>query len=259
MYRENTLKKMLAKGDKALGCWSALNSALSTEVVAMAGFDFVLIDQEHGFGDPIQLAHQLQAMSASPSTSVVRVPSHDPNYAKRVLDAGAESIMFPSVNTVEQARAIVDSCLYAPAGSRGMAPGVIRASNFGYNAAEYVETANQNLLVICQIETAEAVENIEELVEVDGIDLFFVGPNDLSCSINKVGQFDDPEFVALMDRIEAVVMKSDKWLATIPYGGYSWQDLFDKGYNMSTANTDIGFLRDACIDVVNQHKASNPK
>lgn len=255
MYRENRLKKRMRDGHKALGCWTALNSALSTEIVAMAGFDFLLIDQEHGFGDPIQLAHQLQAMAATQTTSVVRVPSHDPNYAKRVLDAGVESIMFPSVNTVEEACAIVKACRYVPEGLRGMAQGMIRASNYGYDAAEYVKTANQNLLLICQIETVEAVANIEELVAVEGIDMFFIGPNDLSASNNTHGQYDDPSFIALMDKVESTVLASDKMLATIPYGKYSWQDNFDKGYHMTTGGADVVLLRNACTQIVEQHQA----
>ncbi len=257
MYRENKLNQTLQSGGKALGSWTSLDSSISTEILAMAGFDYLLIDQEHGFGDPTHLAHQLQALSASQTTSVVRVPSHDPNYAKRVLDAGVECIMFPSVNTAAQAQAIVTACRYAPAGLRGMAPGIIRASNYGYKAQEYVKTANQNLLVICQIETVEAVKNIDALVAVEGIDMFFIGPNDLSASNGKVGDFADPTFVAMMDKVEKTVFASDRFLATIPYGSYSWQDTFDKGYNMTTAGSDIIFLRTACSGIVEQHIKNN--
>ncbi len=259
MYRENKLKKSLAAGHKAFGIWTNLDSALSTEVVAMAGFDFLLIDQEHGFGDPKQLAHQLQAMSATETTSIVRVPSQDPDYTKRILDAGAEAIMFPKVDTAEEAQALVKSCLYAPDGKRGLAPGIIRASNYGYNAGEYLATANENLMIICQIETVEAVDNLEEIVAVEGIDMFFVGPNDLSASNGKIGNFEDPDFVAMMLKIEQVVFDSGKYLATIPYGAYSWQDLFDKGYHLATAATDITLLRTGCAALVQQYKEKNKK
>jgi len=257
MYRENKLKKTIQAGGKALGSWAGLDSAISTEVLAMAGFDYLLIDQEHGFGDHSQLAHQLQAMSATETTSVIRVPSHDPNYAKRVLDAGVECIMFPSVNTPQQAKDIVRACLYAPAGLRGLAPGVIRASNYGYNALEYVQTANENLMVICQIETVEAVDNIDAMVEVEGVDMFFIGPNDLSASNGKIAAYDDPTFMAMMDKVEKAVFKSDKSLATIPYGPHSWQDIFDKGYSMTTAGSDVIFLRTACSTIVEQHTKNN--
>jgi 4-hydroxy-2-oxoheptanedioate aldolase len=257
MNRENKLKKMLIDGGKGLGCWICLDSAISTEVVALAGFDFLLFDQEHGFGDPKQLAHQLQAMSATETTSVVRVPSHDPNYTKRILDAGAECIMFPSVNTAEQAHIIVDSCLYPPVGMRGLAPGIIRAADYGYKGMEYVGMANRNTMVICQIETAEAVGNIEELVAVKGVDMFFIGPNDLSASIGKFAQYDDPTFVALVEKIERAVRESGKLLAGLPYGDYLWQDLFDRGYHMTTAGADISLLRMACAQIVEEHAANN--
>jgi len=257
MYRENKLKKKLIDGGRCLGCWVCLDIAISTEVVAMAGFDFLLFDQEHGFGDPKQLAHQLQAISATETTSVVRVPSHDPNYTKRILDAGAEGIMFPSVNTAEQARAVVASCLYPPVGMRGLAPGIIRAADYGYKGMEYVETANRNTMVICQVETAEAVENIDALVEVEGIDMFFIGPNDLSASIGKYAQYGDSDFVGLIEKTEKAVLESGRLLAGLPYGDFGWQDLFDRGYHMTTAGADISLLRMACVQIVEEHAANN--
>ncbi len=257
MYRENKLKKTLQSGGKVLGSWAALDGANATEIMAMAGFDYLLLDQEHGFGDHAQLIHQLQAMSATETTSVLRVPSHDPDYAKRVLDAGVECIMFPSVNSAAQAADIVKACRYAPAGQRGMAPGVIRASNYGNDLANYVKTANDNLMVICQIETVEAVDNIEEMVKVEGVDMFFIGPSDLSASNGEFGAFDDPNFKAMMEKVEKTVLASDKYLATIPFGPYSWQDTFDKGYHMTTAGSDVILLRTACSAIIEQHTANN--
>lgn len=257
MYRQNRLKKRMLEGHKALGFWSTLNSALNTEIMAMSGIDFIILDHEHGLGDPYHMAHQLQAMSATETTSVVRVPSHDPNYAKRVLDAGIESIMFPCVNTVEEAEAIVHSCRYVPQGLRGMAQGSIRASNYGNVAGEYVKTANENLLIICQIETTEAVDNIDDLLQVEGVDMFFIGPNDLSANNGTHGQYDNPDFMALMEKVEKAVIPSDKLLATIPYGSRSWQDNFDLGYNMTTGGAEAVFLRDATAAVVAEHRKNN--
>lgn len=259
MYRSNQLKRLLLDGGKALGCWSYLDGTVATEVAAMAGFDFLLIDQEHGSGSPEQLTRQLQAMSATATTSVVRVPSHDAGYTKRVLDAGAECIMFPVVNTASQAGAIVDGCRFPPVGSRGLAAGVVRAAEYGYKRQEYVQTANDNVFVICQIETREAVDNVEELLAVDGVDLWFVGPNDLAASIGKIGQFEDAEFVELIGRARTAVLDAGKLLGVLPYGAFSWQDMFDQGCHLTTAGSDLSFLRTACVDLVAQHRANNQK
>ena len=124
MYRENRLKKMLNEGEKALGCWTSMDNPITTEILAIAGFDFLLIDQEHGYGDAKGLSIQLQAMSATNTTSLLRVPNADEAYVKKALDAGTESLMFPTVNTAQEARDIVEMCRYAPHGKRGMAPGM---------------------------------------------------------------------------------------------------------------------------------------
>jgi 4-hydroxy-2-oxoheptanedioate aldolase len=257
MYRENRLKKLINDNKKALGCWSSLDNSMTTEILALAGFDFLLFDQEHGLGNAKGLVHQFQALSATPATSMVRVPSHDPHYVKWALDAGAECLMFPSVNTAEQARAIVKHCRYAPHGSRGMAPGMIRATNYGMEAGNYVETASDNLMIICQIETIEAIDNIAEIGAVDGVDMLFIGPNDLSCAIKKFGQYEDPEFTDLMARAEEGIRASGKQMGTIPYGKFGWQEIFDRGYSLTTGGTEVALLRQAAVDIVNRHHDSN--
>ena len=148
MYRENRLKKMLNEGEKALGCWTSMDNPITTEILAIAGFDFLLIDQEHGYGDAKGLSIQLQAMSATNTTSLLRVPNADEAYVKKALDAGTESLMFPTVNTAQEARDIVEMCRYAPHGKRGMAPGMIRATNYGMDAPNYVKTAHENTFII---------------------------------------------------------------------------------------------------------------
>jgi len=196
-------------------------------------------------------------MSATSTTSVVRVPTHEAGYTKRVLDAGAECIMFPVVNTASQARAIVDNCRYPPVGSRGLAAGVVRAAEYGYKRQQYVQTANDNVFVICQIETREAVDNVDELLAVDGVDLWFVGPNDLAASIGRIGQFEDPQFVELIGRARQAVLDAGKFLGVLPYGEFSWQDLFDQGCHLTTAGSDLSLMRTACVDLVAQHQANN--
>jgi 4-hydroxy-2-oxoheptanedioate aldolase len=119
VYRPNALKRKLAAGKKVLGCWTAIGSPVVTEILGLAGFDYLLLDQEHGLGDPTSLVGQLQAINTTPATSVVRVPWNGHVYLKRVLDAGVEGVMIPSIETAEEARAAVAACLYPPRGRRG--------------------------------------------------------------------------------------------------------------------------------------------
>lgn len=257
MYRENRMKKLLNAGGKALGCWTSMDNPITTEILALAGFDFLLIDQEHGYGDAKGLSMQLQAMSATNTTSLLRVPSADEAYVKKALDAGTESLMFPTVNTAEEARDIVEMCRYAPRGRRGMAPGMIRATNYGMDAPNYVQTAHENTFIICQIETPEAVANIPEMGKVQGVDMLFIGPNDLSCSLDKFAQYEDSEFVALIEKAENAIKDTGKLLGSIPYGKFGWQAMFDRGFNLTTAGTEVALLREAAVNIMKDHTVNN--
>ena len=164
MFRPNALKQRLTPGGRALGCWTVLGSPPVIELLALCGFDYLLIDQEHGFGEPSALLSSLQAMAATPAcTSVVRVPSNDVNYLKRVLDAGVEGVMVPNIETADDARAVVAACRYPPAGRRGSALGSARASDYGIHAAKYREAAADEVLIICQIESPKAIDNIDAI------------------------------------------------------------------------------------------------
>jgi 2-keto-3-deoxy-L-rhamnonate aldolase RhmA len=197
---------------------------------------------------------QLQAMSASPTTAVTRVPWNDPVYLKRALDIGVEGVMIPAIDTPEQAAAAVRACRYPPGGFRGSAYQVVRAANYGIDAADYPRTAADNLLIIGQIESKTAVDNIEAIVAVDGMDLFFIGPNDLGGTIGRFGELAHPELLAVIERAETAVKAAGKKLGGIPFGGFSAQDLYNRGYDMVLAATDVGLLRDAALADVAAHR-----
>ena len=131
MYRPNTLKQRLAAGKKALGCWLQINSPIAAEVLALCGYDFLLIDNEHGPASLSDSVALLQAMSAFPVASMMRVPWNDPVYLKRALDIGVESVMIPAIDTREQAEQAVRACRYPPAGFRGSAYQIVRGASYG--------------------------------------------------------------------------------------------------------------------------------
>ena len=249
MYRPNRLKQRLAAGRKVLGCWSVLGDPCAAEILAQSGFDFLIFDQEHGLGEPIHLVRQLQAISATQTTSIVRVPWNDPISLKRVLDAGVEGVMIPSVETAQEAADAVTACRYPSAGRRGCAIGAIRASDYGM-ADDYAETAADNLMIICQIETVTAVENIDAIAAVEGVDLLFIGPYDLSGSAGHFGYIAHPEVGDLISRAKKGIVDAGGPVGTVPHPGRTWQDMFDQGYDMVTGGSDVNFLRDPALATV---------
>lgn len=247
MFRENRLKRTLAAGRPALGCWLDMASPVAAEIIGLAGYDFVVIDHEHGPGTLGDGLHLLQALSGTPATAVMRVPSNDPVYIKRALDLGVEGIMVPLVNSAEEARAAVAACRYPPAGVRGAAYGIARGADYGLAGTRYRDTAAAELLIICQIETVAAVAAVPDIAAVPGVDCLFVGPYDLSGSAGRLGRFDEPEVTALLDRAERAILDTGAVYGTIPMPGRSMEDLLRRGCRLVVAGGDIGFVRQGAV------------
>jgi 4-hydroxy-2-oxoheptanedioate aldolase len=258
VYRENVLKRRLRAGECVLGCWSMLGSPAAVEILALAGYDFIVIDQEHGAGDPTSLADQLRALTGTATTGVVRVPWNDQVYLKRVLDAGAEAVLIPSIETAEEARAAVAACLYPPRGRRGTASSSVRASSYGM-AANYVATCADNLLIACQIESAKAVENIDAILAVEGIDMMFIGPFDLSATVGQMGNLKHPEVARLIAHAEQRIRAARRPMGTVPHPGCSWKDMFARGYQFVNAGSDVGRLRDPALADLREFRTAHPR
>jgi 4-hydroxy-2-oxoheptanedioate aldolase len=241
-YRPNALKSLLSSGGKALGCWSSSGSPVVAELLSQTGFDYVLIDQEHGVGDNDTLVRQLQAMANNPATAVVRPAWNDAVMIKRILDAGAEGVMLPSIETAEQARQAVAACRYPPAGIRGAGWAGGRASAYGM-IPDYATLAAERLLIVVQIETVKGVENIDEILKVDGVDVIFIGPADLTGSAGHLGDLHHPDVMNLVRRVEKATFVAGRPLGTVPFQR-PWKDLFADGYAMVNAASDTAMLRD---------------
>ena len=237
---KNRLKEKLRSGETAIGCWLGLNSPAITEVLAGAGYDTLLIDYEHGEGSVEDLVHHLRAAQGSAATVIVRVPNDSPHEIKRALDCGAAGIMVPGVETADQAQRIVDQCRYPPEGQRGAA-GAIRAGRYGLDWKNYVETANDAVMVLCQIESRDAVRRIAEIA-VPGVDSLFLGPMDLSGSTGKLGEFDDPEVKTLRADAERAILATDAVLGTIETAAGGYDRLAAEGYRLIFATSDVALL-----------------
>ena len=252
MYRTNTLKARLAAGEGVYGAWVGSGSPDNAEILGHVGFDFLVVDQEHGSGEMADAVAMLRAAESSGTPCVVRAPWNDPVWLKRVLDAGAQAVMIPSVETAALAEAAVRACRYPPQGTRGYAAGVVRASTFGLEPG-YLHKANENLLTVVQIESAAAVEVAAELCAVEGVDVVFIGVNDLAGSIGRLEQLDHPEVRDLVRRAEDVILASGKPMGTVPSAGASWRELFGRGYRMVVGPHDVAMLRDAARAAVREY------
>ena len=247
MFRANPLKARLAAGRPALGCWLSWVYPVAAELVGLAGYDCVVIDHEHGFGGLAETVGCLQALSATPTAAVVRVPWNDPVYIKRVLDLGIDGVMVPAVSNADEARAAVAACRYPPRGIRGAAYSMVRAADYGLASQRYRDHADDNLFIICQIETLTGVAAIAEIAAVDGVDALFIGPNDLSGSLGKLGQFDDPEVAETIRAAERAIKASGRWLGTLPSLGRNAAAMVREGAHLVVGATDAGLLRDAAV------------
>ena len=204
----NPFKRALKARKVQIGLWSSLSSNYTVEVIAGAGFDWLLLDQEHSPNDLESVLSQLQAAAAYASHPVVRVPWNDMVTIKRLLDAGAQSLLIPYVCNAEEAKAAVSYTRYPPAGVRGVA-GTTRATRFG-RVKDYAKRAHEELCVLVQVETEEAMKNIEAICAVDGVDGVFIGPADLHASMGYPGETSNPKILPLIEEAMRRIAKAGK-------------------------------------------------
>ena len=205
---QNGFKRALKAGKAQIGLWSSLSSNYTVEVIAGAGFDWILLDMEHSPNDLESALTQLQAAAPYPSHPVVRVPWNDMVTIKRTLDIGAQSLLVPYVSTPDEARAAVSFTRYPPAGVRGVA-GTTRATRFG-RVKDYARSAHEEICVLVQVETQQALDNIEAICAIDGVDGVFIGPADLHASLGYAGEIANPKVKPLIDDAIRRIRKAGK-------------------------------------------------
>lgn len=247
MLGAKVLKQRL-RTDFAVGCIVSIPSADVTEVLAYAGFDFLFIDHEHGHGGLGDAVSQLRAMKETGTASLIRVPSSDATYIQRVLDAGVDCLYCPKVESAAEARRVVEACFFPPRGTRGAASGT-RVSLYGKDA-RYYDRLSDDLLVVVAIESVAAVSQVEEIAAVPGIDVIFIGPRDISASLGKLNQFQDPQVIATVDECAARVLRSGKILGSTIYPGRAIPEMVQRGYRMLLAGSDVGFLQSGAATVL---------
>ncbi len=237
--QKNLLKEKLANGRNVTGCILATPSASSVEILGMLGFDYVFIDCEHSILSAEDCEHLIRAAELNGITPVIRVRKNEPELMIRYLDAGAQGIVVPGVSNRKEAEAAVGAVRYYPHGSRGLSPG--RSSDYGMKLSmkDYVEYANSQMVLFTSMENVEAVENIEEILSVDGLDGVLFGTSDLSQSLGLPGQGNHPTVQAAVEKALINGLKTGKPLGSVVRAGETPQDYFGKGYRnvLTTVNS----------------------
>ena len=248
---KNRLRSMLAEGQPCIGAQMRSGSPALAELFGCAGFDFLVFDAEHSPQTPPMILAQIQALASTPATPIIRVAANDPTGFGIYLDMGVGGILAPLVKTPEEVEAGARACRYPPVGTRGYGPD--RAARYGFDA-DYFDEANDNVLYMAIIETAEAVDAIDEIMAVDGLDTYFVGPFDLSISLGVPRQFDHPRFLDAVEKVFAAAQRAGKPAGVNPDVGEdavtSLSEPLEKGYRMVLVDGDVWMLEAATRNVV---------
>lgn len=245
----NLVKQKLQQGQKTVGGFLQTLSPVAAEIMSQSGFDWLIVDLEHAPGDFANLQSQLQAMNGSAVIPFARAPWNNEVAIKRILDTGVLGVLIPYVNTRAEAEAAVAACKYPPEGVRGVA-GSPRAAGYTRNAMSYLNSANAEIIVMIAVETAEAVDNLDEILSVAGLDGIFIGPMDLASSMGHLGNPTHPEAQEQIAIIENKVLASDKFLGTVATTADKAKVCFDKGYQWLIVMQDGAALRAAGDDAV---------
>lgn len=243
------LRKRLQQGELVLGIILSLNSPDVAEILSGIGFDWIFIDAEHSTLDPHDLKAILQAAGDS-MPCVVRIPALDEIVVKKTLDAGAAGLLVPQVHNAGQVEQLVRWGRYFPAGSRGLGFG--RAQGYGLKVGEYLETANESILLSVQAESAEAVQNIESIVRVQGLDAVLVGPYDLSASMGLPGQVDHPDVKAAIQRVAEACQQVGMPTGIFGLTAEAVKPYIERGFRFIVAGVDTVMLGKAAQSLLNQ-------
>lgn len=237
----SNLKERLKTGETLHGCWLNTGSAISAEIVGSSGFDWVLIDLEHGAGRETAFLPQIQALGNTVAEPLVRVESYDRARVKWVLDMGVKGIMFPQIQNPGEARTAIANMYYPPKGNRGMAK-MVRATKYGTDFDNYFEFTKSGLLGIIQIETKESLNHLDEIASIEGVDVLFLGPTDLSLALDISGQWDHPVYKEAVAAIGEAAKKAGKAAGVLFFDLNQYSFYYKHGFRFIASGSDMIFL-----------------
>ncbi len=235
------LRERVLEGETTFGCWLTLGSSITAELVGAAGFDWALIDLEHGAGTEREALGQIHALGPTPAVPLVRVESCARQRAGRVLDLGAEGVMFPRIERADEARQAASALRYPPQGDRGIAAGT-RVARFGSDFDRYRDWAATGILGIVQVETEPILSCLEEVASVEGVDVLFVGPRDLSAALGIFGQLDHPRFLEALAAVVAACRNYGKSPGILFAQTSELPAYHEMGFRFLACGSDAGFV-----------------
>jgi 4-hydroxy-2-oxoheptanedioate aldolase len=239
-FQKNAFKAALKQGRLQIGLWSSLCSNIAADILSDCGFDWILLDTEHSPNEIPDLVGQLQAIRGGSATPIIRPAWNDAVLAKRALDIGAQTLLFPYVQNVEEAKRAVASTRYPPHGVRGVSVSA-RASRYGRTPG-YLGKANEEVCVLVQVETREAMSQLEAIAQVDGIDGVFIGPSDLAASLGHLGNPAHPEVQQAMHDAVDRLKKVGKPAGILTSNEDEARRYIDWGYLFVAVGADVGVL-----------------
>lgn len=254
---KNTFKAAIREDRFQLGLWVALASPYAAEIVSGSGYDWLLIDGEHGPNDIPLLSSQIQAVDRSASHPIVRLPVGETWMIKQILDTGAQTLLIPMVESVEQARALVRAVRYPPQGIRGVGAALGRASQFS-RIDDYLETANAEICLIVQIESRAGLAALDEIAALDGIDALFIGPSDLAADMGYLGQPGHPEVTAAITDAFARIRNAGKARGIMTLSLEHARLYRDMGADFMAIGTDVTLLVSATTKLREDFQTGGP-
>ncbi len=259
MIAGNPFKKKLRKNQLTIGSWIQLNSPNAADIMARSAFDWLTVDMEHSVTSLDTMQHFFQIIEGHGIVPLVRIGENDPNLIKRVMDAGAYGIIVPMVNTAADAKKAVDAVKYPPAGSRGV--GIARAHGYGRDFDAYVAAANDESIVIAQIEHIDAVRNIKKIIAVDGLDGCFIGPYDLSGSLGMPGKLAHPKVKKAVADVEKACREKGMPLGihVVDPDLALMNEYIRRGYTIMAFSSDMLLLEKICRTQMQELRREFPK
>lgn len=253
LAQENRFKTAIQQGKPQIGLWLDMGEAITAEIAGTAGFDWLVIDGEHGPNDLRSIIDQLRALATSSAEPVVRIPVGESWIIKQMLDAGARTLLVPMVDSAAEAEALVAAMHYPPRGIRGMGAVVARAS--GFNSIDnYAQTASNGLCLLVQAETRAAIADLDNILKVDGIDGVFIGPADLAADMGYLGRIDGPEVQGVIESSISKIVASGKAAGILTFNEVYNKRYMELGASFVAVGADVTEFSSALKSLCGRYK-----
>jgi 4-hydroxy-2-oxoheptanedioate aldolase len=251
MKRRSALERLATKR-ALLGLLMTHPSPPLAEMAGMCGYDFLMLDAEHGVFSESDFLQAMQALAATDAIAFVRLAGHDTHALGRYMDMGADAIVAPSVSSAAEAKMLVRAMEYPPSGTRGFGAAAHRATRYGLDLAAHIGDPRGGVCLFVIIESALGVSNIDEILAVKGVDGVIIGPSDLSANLGRTGDYSQPAYAQAVASIERAAAATGKLLGTVPHGGNSIEALLQRGHRLFVMGADMPLIRDAmCAQLAN--------